>query len=151
MHKNELKRILLVEDSENDIEMTMEALAEHHLANQIDVVRDGQEALDYLFSRNKYASRPSINPVVVLLDVKLPKLNGIEVLQSIRSSPQLLRLPVVMLTSSREEPDLRRSYELGCNAYVVKPVDFQQFSTALKALGCFWAILNEPPPIEEKR
>lgn len=151
MHKNELKRILLVEDSENDIEMTMEALAEHHLANQIDVVRDGQEALDYLFGRNKYASRPSINPVVVLLDVKLPKLNGIEVLQSIRSSPQLFRLPVVMLTSSREEPDLRRSYELGCNAYVVKPVDFQQFSTALKALGCFWAILNEPPPIEEKR
>lgn len=141
-----LKRILLVEDHENDIEMTLEALAEHNLMNQVDIARDGAEALDYLFSRGAYASRTSGLPVAVLLDVKLPKLSGIEVLREIRQEPKLSHLPVVMLTSSREEPDLRRSYELGCNAYVVKPVDFPQFAQALKLVGCFWAVLNEPPP-----
>jgi CheY-like chemotaxis protein len=146
MHKpNQLKKVLLVEDSENDIEITLEALAEYHLANKIDVVRDGAEALDYLFSRGKYATRSGPDPVVVLLDVKLPKLSGIEVLQEIRATKQYAHLPVVMLTSSREEPDLQRCYKLGCNAYVVKPVDFAQFTEALKMLGCFWAVLNEPP------
>lgn len=142
---NTFKRILLVEDSENDIEITLEALAEYHLANQVDVVRDGAEALDYLFFRGAYAKRKEDHPVVVLLDVKLPKLNGIEVLREIRGDARYAHLPVVMLTSSREEPDLRRSYELGCNAYVVKPVDFGKFSEALKVLGCFWAVINEPP------
>lgn len=146
MHKpNQLKKVLLVEDSENDIEITLEALAEYHLANKIDVVRDGAEALDYLFSRGKYATRSGPDPVVVLLDVKLPKLSGIEVLQEIRATERYRHLPVVMLTSSREEPDLQSSYKLGCNAYVVKPVDFAQFTEALKMLGCFWAVLNEPP------
>jgi CheY-like chemotaxis protein len=146
MHKpNQLKKVLLVEDSENDIEITLEALAEYHLANKIDVVRDGAEALDYLFCRGKYATRSGPDPVVVLLDVKLPKLSGIEVLQEIRATKQYAHLPVVMLTSSREEPDLQRCYKLGCNAYVVKPVDFAQFTEALKMLGCFWAVLNEPP------
>ena len=145
---NKLKRVLLVEDSENDIEMTLEALAEYHVANQIDIVRDGAEALDYLFLRGAYADRASGLPVVVLLDVKLPKLNGIEVLAQIRAAAALKALPVVMLTSSREEPDLRKCYELGCNAYVVKPVDFPQFTAALKVLGCFWAVLNEPSSLE---
>ena len=140
-----LRRILLVEDSDNDIEITLEALSEYHLANRVDVVRDGAEALDYLFARGAYANRNSGAPVVVLLDVKLPKLNGIEVLKEIRADPRYARLPVVMLTSSRQEPDLRRSYELGCNAYVVKPVDFAKFTEALKVVGCFWAIINEPP------
>jgi CheY-like chemotaxis protein len=142
---NLLKRVLLVEDSENDIEITLEALAEYHLANQIDVVRDGAEALDYLYCRGSYANRQHNQPVVVLLDVKLPKINGIEVLREIRADPRFAHLPVVMLTSSREEPDLRRSYQLGCNAYVVKPVDFGKFTEALKVLGCFWAVINEPP------
>lgn len=145
MIESKLKRILLVEDSENDIEITLEALSEYHLANQIDVVRDGAEALDYLFCRSAYSERSKHQPVVVLLDVKLPKLNGIEVLRQIREHPDYAFLPVVMLTSSREEPDLRRSYELGCNAYVVKPVDFGKFTEALKVLGCFWAVINEPP------
>jgi CheY-like chemotaxis protein len=137
-----LRRILLVEDSENDIEMTMAALEQHNLANQIDVVRDGAEALDYLYCRNEYGHDL---PVVVLLAVKLPKLTGKEVLREIRSNSHFQQIPVVMLTSSREEPDLRECYALGCNAYVVKPVDFQQFTEALKVLGCFWALHNEPP------
>lgn len=144
-NENQLKRVLLVEDSENDVEITLEALTEYNLANQVDVVRDGAEALDYLFFRGAYAGRAENTPVVVLLDVKLPKLNGIEVLKEIRADPRYTCLPVVMLTSSREEPDLRRSYELGCNAYVVKPVDFGKFTEALKHLGCFWAVINEPP------
>lgn len=143
--KTDVRTLLLVEDSENDIEMTLEALEEYKFANKIEVVRDGVEALDYLFRRNNHASRPDGEPVVVLLDVKLPKLNGIEVLQAIRSAPRFSRLPVVMVTSSKEEPDLRRCYELGCNAYVVKPVDFRQFTEALKTVGCFWALLNEAP------
>lgn len=142
----ELKRILLVEDSENDIELTLEALSEFNLANEVVVVRDGAEALDYLFSRNQFASRPAGVPVVVLLDLKLPKVTGVEVLRQIKSEPLMKVIPVVIVTSSREEPDLRRCYELGCNAYVVKPVDFRQFADAIKKLGCFWAILNEPAP-----
>ena len=142
---SELKRVLLVEDSENDIEMTLEAFSEYHLANQIDIVRDGAEALDYIFCRGAHAERRSGPPVVVLLDIKLPKLSGIEVLREIRADARYAKLPVVMLTSSREEPDLRSCYALACNAYVVKPVDFNQFTEALKVLGCFWAVLNEPP------
>jgi CheY-like chemotaxis protein len=144
----ELKRMLLAEDSENDIEMTLDALSECNVANQIDVVKDGAEALDYLFCRGLHSSRHTGQPVVVLLDIKLPKLTGIEVLREIRADPRFKTLPVVMLTSSREEPDLRLSYELGCNAYVVKPVDFEQFTKALKILGCFWAVLNEPPTLD---
>jgi CheY-like chemotaxis protein len=150
MKRNELRRVLLVEDSENDVEMTLEAFSEYHLANQVDVVSDGEQALDYLFCRNAYQGRTGGPPVVVLLDIKLPKLTGIEVLRGIRNDPRYAKLPVVMLTSSREEPDLRRSYELGCNAYVVKPVDFVQFSEAMKVLGCFWAVLNEPPAGETR-
>lgn len=148
--RNELRRILLVEDSENDVEMTLEAFSEYRIANQVDVVVDGAEALDYLFCRDKYANRQSGAPVVVLLDIKLPKLGGIEVLREIRGDSRFANLPVVMLTSSREEPDLRKSYELGCNAYVVKPVDFSQFTEAMKVLGCFWAVLNEPPNLDVK-
>lgn len=136
---------MLVEDSANDVEMTLDALKEHNMANRIEVVRDGAEALDYLLHRNMHAGRMDPPPVVVLLDLKLPKINGIEVLRTIRATPRLARLPVVMVTSSREEPDLRACYELGCNAYIVKPVDFEQFSKALKIVGCFWALLNEPP------
>jgi CheY-like chemotaxis protein len=151
MKVDELRRVLLVEDSENDIEMTLEAFSEYRLVNQVDLARDGAEALDYLFCRGRYAERRNGPPVVVLLDIKLPKLNGIEVLKEIRADARFAKLPVVMLTSSREEPDLRKSYELGCNAYVVKPVDFAQFSEAMKVLGVFWAVLNEPLPTEPKR
>ena len=150
MKTQELKRVLLVEDSENDVEMTLESFSEYHLANPVDVVRDGAEALDYLFCRGRYSGRTTGNPAVVLLDIKLPKINGIEVLREIRNDARLATLPVVMLTSSREEPDLRTSYELGCNAYVVKPVDFGQFSEALKVIGCFWAVLNEAPLVDNK-
>ncbi len=142
----ELRRILLVEDNPNDIELTLEALSEYHLANEVVVTRDGAEALDYLFRRGPHAARPDGLPVVVLLDLKMPKVDGVEVLRQLKSDPRLQAIPVVMLTSSREEPDLRRCYALGCNAYVVKPVDFEQFVASIKKLGCFWAIVNEPPP-----
>jgi CheY-like chemotaxis protein len=140
-----MKRILLVEDNANDVELTLAALSEHHLANDIDVVRDGEEALDYLYQRGNYSERKS-NPSVVLLDLKLPKVDGLEVLEQIKSDPNLRTIPVVMLTSSREEQDLVRSYHLGVNAYVVKPVEFQEFLSALKELGLFWAVINQPPP-----
>ena len=143
---NSLKRILLVEDKAKDLELTLEALAEHNLANAVAVARDGVEALDYLHCRGKFAGRADGNPVVVLLDIKMPRLNGLDVLREMKADPQLRRIPVVMLTSSREEPDLARSYELGANAYVVKPVDFVQFTEAVKEIGIFWAIVNEPPP-----
>lgn len=143
---NEFKHILLVEDSDNDVELTLEALAEHKLANEVAVARDGVQALDYLFCRNQFAHRADGFPVLVLLDLKLPKVSGVEVLRQIKSDARMKTIPVVVLTSSREEPDLRRCYELGCNAYVVKPVDFQQFAEAIKKLGCFWGVLNEPPP-----
>lgn len=141
-----LKRILLVEDSLNDIELTLAALAEHHLANEVVVTRDGVEALDYMHRRGKFADRDDGPPAVVLLDIKMPKMSGIEVLRHMKSDPDLKTIPVVILTSSKEEPDLATCYQLGTNAYVVKPVDFQQFVNAVKQVGVFWAVLNEPPP-----
>jgi CheY-like chemotaxis protein len=142
----ELKRILLVEDSANDVALTLAALEETNLANEVDVVRDGQQALDYLRREGPFSSRAEGNPAVVLLDLKLPKVDGLEVLAHIKSNPALKTVPVVMLTSSREEPDLARSYGLGVNAYVVKPVAFGDFVAALKELGLFWAVVNQPPP-----
>lgn len=142
----ELKRVLLVEDSSNDAELTLEAFAETGLANEVVWVRDGREALDYLHQTGNFAARPAGLPAVVLLDLKMPKVDGLQVLEQVKSHPQLKSVPVVMLTSSREEADLARSYGLGVNAYVVKPVGFQQFVQALKELGLFWAVVNEPPP-----
>jgi len=141
-----LKPILLVEDNPNDLELTLIALERSQLANEVIIVRDGAEALDYLHARGAYAKREQGNPAVVLLDLKLPKVDGLEVLAEIRASATLKSMPVVMLTSSREEQDLVRSYELGVNAYVVKPVDFAEFVRAIADLGIFWAVLNEPPP-----
>jgi CheY-like chemotaxis protein len=143
---NPLKHILLVEDQAKDVELTLAALAEHNLANEVSVARDGAEALDYLYCRGKYLGRADGNPAVVLLDIKMPRLNGLEVLHRLKADPLLKTIPVVMLTSSREEPDLKESYELGVNAYVVKPVDFKQFTEAVKQVGAFWAVLNEMPP-----
>jgi CheY-like chemotaxis protein len=141
-----LKPILLVEDNPNDLELTLVALERSQLANEVIVLRDGAEALDYLFRRNQYQDRAAGNPAVLLLDLKLPKLDGLEVLKAIRESEDLRSIPVVMLTSSREEPDLQRAYALGVNAYVVKPVEFKEFVSAISDLGVFWAVLNEPPP-----
>jgi len=141
-----VKRILLVEDSEHDIELTLAALEEHHVANEVDIARDGAEALDFLYRRGAFAGRTGDSPVVILLDLKMPRVDGLEVLRQIKSDPDLKKIPVVMLTSSRQEQDLVRSYELGVNAYVVKPVNFQQFMESVKQLGCFWAVINEPPP-----
>jgi CheY-like chemotaxis protein len=141
-----LRRILLVEDNPNDAELTLEALAEHHLANAVDRVKDGEEALDYLYCRGNYASRSNGNLAVILLDLKLPKVDGLEVLRIIKADAELRFIPVVVLTSSREEPDMIESYRLGVNAYVVKPVKFCDFMSAVKELGAFWAIINEPPP-----
>lgn len=141
-----LRRILLVEDNLKDIALTLAALEEHHLANEVVVARDGVEALDYLYGREKFAGRNPGLPAVVLLDIKMPRLNGLDVLRQMKSDPGLKLLPVVMLTSSREEPDLVASYTLGVNAYVVKPVDFVKFVDAVKQVGAFWAVLNEPPP-----
>jgi DNA-binding response OmpR family regulator len=141
-----LNRILLVEDSPNDAELTLEALSEHNLANGVEWVHDGEEALDYLHCRGKFAGRECSDPSVVLLDLKLPKVDGLEVLRSIKSDERLKLLPVVILTSSREERDMIESYRLGVNAYVVKPVIFQDFMNAVKELGVFWALINEPPP-----
>ena len=144
---SEVKRILLVEDSDADIELTLSALAENHLMNEVVVAHDGEEALDYLYRRGEYKLRAEGLPAVVLLDLKLPRLDGLQVLQTIRADPKMKFLPVVMLTSSREERDLVRSYELGVNAYVVKPVDFHEFIDAVKELGLFWAVMNERPPM----
>jgi CheY-like chemotaxis protein len=143
---NELKRILLVEDSANDVALSLAALEEINLANEVVVVRDGQQALDFLRRQGSYAGRTDGNPAVVLLDLKLPKVDGIEVLSQVKSDPELRKVPIVMLTSSREERDLARSYGLGVNAYVVKPVAFPDFVAALKELGLFWAVINQPPP-----
>ena len=142
----DLKRILLAEDSVKDVELTLTALEEKHLANKVDVVRDGEEALDYLYRRGPFQSRPGGNPAVVLLDIKMPKVNGLELLRQIKSDERLKTIPVVVLTSSREERDLTESYKLGVNAYVVNPVDFSQFVDAVKEVGAFWAVINEPPP-----
>jgi len=141
-----LKRILLVEDSPNDAELTLEALAEHNLANGVEWVRDGEEALDYIYCRGRFEGRECNDLTVILLDLKLPKVDGLEVLRSIKSDERLKCLPVVVLTSSREERDLIESYRLGVNAYVVKPVSFHDFMDAVKELGVFWALINEPPP-----
>jgi len=141
-----LKRILLVEDSDNDAELTLAAFGEYHLANGVDRVRDGAEALDYLFRKGAYADREAEALSVVLLDLKLPKVDGLEVLRAIRSEPHLKALPVVVLTSSKEEGDMVRSYQWGVNAYVVKPVDFSEFAKAVGQLVVFWALINEPPP-----
>ncbi len=140
-----LARILLVEDNPNDEEMTLEAFAECRLANEVVVVRDGQEALDYLYHQGDYADRPCGNPAVILLDLKLPKVGGMEVLRRIKGDPELKTIPVVIMTSSREERDVDEGYGLGVNAYVVKPVDFPSFVEAVKDLGVFWALINHPP------
>jgi CheY-like chemotaxis protein len=141
-----LKTILLVEDSLNDIELTREALKQSNLANVLDVARDGEQALDYLYRRGAFATRPPGHPLVVFLDLKMPKVDGLEVLRQMKGDATLRMIPVIMLTSSREEADRVRSYSLGVNAYVVKPVGFQKFVDAIKQLGMFWAVLNEPPP-----
>ena len=142
-----LKRILLAEDNTNDIELTLEAFAEAKIANEVVVVRDGAEALDYLFCQGQFEGRTDGNPILVLLDLKMPKVNGLEVLAQVRANPNLKRLPIVMVTASREEQDLVKSYDLGVNAYVVKPVGFIEFTDAIKQIGAFWAILNEAPPM----
>jgi len=142
----ELKNILLAEDNSNDIELTLEALRANRLANKVVIARDGSEALDYLCRRASFAGREPGNPALVLLDLKMPKVDGLEVLRRVKSDPSLKTIPVVVLTSSREEQDVVRSYDLGVNAYVVKPVDFHAFIDAVKLLGGFWAVLNELPP-----
>jgi DNA-binding response OmpR family regulator len=136
----------MVEDDPKDVELTLTALEEYNLANEVVVVRDGEEALNYLNCRNEYAERSSGNPAVMLLDLKLPKVDGLEVLRQVKSSDALSLIPVVVLTSSHEEKDVIASYKLGVNAYVVKPVDFHQFVNAIKELGVFWAVINAPPP-----
>jgi CheY-like chemotaxis protein len=146
-----LRRILLVEDNPNDAELTLEALQEHNLANGVAWVKDGEEALDYLYCRGRYADRNQGEVAAILLDLKLPKVDGLEVLRTIKSDASLKFTPVVVLTSSREEGDLIQSYRLGVNAYVVKPVNFSDFIDAVKELGAFWAIINEPPPGKRKK
>jgi len=146
-----LGRILIVEDDPNDVELTLTALTDYNLANEVVVARDGQQALDYLYYRGDFKARPAGNPAVMLLDLKLPKVGGLEVLQQVKSDEQLKTIPVVVLTSSNEEKDMMRSYSLGVNAYVVKPVDFHEFVNAVKELGVFWAVINEPPPGSVKK
>ena len=146
-----LRPLLLVEDDPNDLELSLAALAECPLANPVDTVRDGVQALDYLYRRGDWAARESGTPAVVLLDLKMPRLNGLEVLEQLKKDPALRAVPVVMLTSSREERDLVKSYELGVNAFVVKPLDFHAFFEAIRDLGVFWGVLNEPPPHGEPR
>lgn len=146
-----LKRILLAEDSPNDVELTLAALSEHRLANEVVHVADGAEALDYLYCRGRFEGRSGGLPAVVLLDIKMPKVDGLEVLRRIRSDPRLATLPAVILTSSREEADLAEGYRLQVNAYVVKPVAFPDFVEAVRNLGLFWAVLNEPPPVVVRR
>jgi CheY-like chemotaxis protein len=141
-----LGRILLIEDDPKDVELTLTALEEYHLANEVVVARDGEEALDYLYRRGSFATRSNDNPAVLLLDLKLPKVDGLEILQQVKSDEKLRVIPVVVLTSSHEEKDMVASYRLGVNAYVVKPVDFHEFVNAIKELGVFWAIINQAPP-----
>jgi CheY-like chemotaxis protein len=141
-----LKPILLVEDDTRDLELTLVALERSELANEVVVVRDGAQALDYLRREGEFADRVEGNPAVVMLDLKLPKVDGLEVLRAVRQTPELRSLPIVMLTSSHQESDVVKSYELGVNAYVVKPVEFKAFVSAIAELGVFWAVLNEPPP-----
>ena len=146
-----LGRILMVEDDPKDVELSLTALEEYNLANEVVIARDGAEALDYLYCRGDFASRPAENPAVMLLDLKLPKVDGLEVLQQVKSDEKLRMIPVVVLTSSHEEKDMVASYRLGVNAYVVKPVDFHEFVNAIKELGVFWAVINQPPPGSTKK
>jgi CheY-like chemotaxis protein len=145
-----IKKILLVEDDPQDVKLTLAGLEENHLANKVAVVRDGAEALDYLYRRGKFKTRPVGNPILVLLDNKMPKISGLQVLKTIKLDEHLKTIPVVALTSSRETPDLIEFYKHGVNAYVVKPVDFAEFMKAVKQLGIFWAAVNEPPPVAWK-
>jgi CheY-like chemotaxis protein len=148
---NKLGRILMVEDDPKDVELTLTALEEYNLANEIIVVHDGEEALDYLYYRGQFQRRATDNPAVILLDLKLPKVDGLEVLKQVKSNEKLRMIPVVVLTSSNEEKDLVASYQLGVNAYVVKPVHFHEFANAIRELGVFWAVINEPPPGSVKK
>ena len=148
--KINIKSILLAEDDPRDVELTLAALEENHLANKVAVVGNGEEALDYLYRRGKFKMRAGGNPIVVLLDNKMPKVNGLEVLKAIKADEHLKTIPVVVLTSSRETPDLVEFYNHGVNAYVVKPVDFSEFMKSVKQLGIFWAAVNEPPPYSGK-
>lgn len=143
---SDMARILLVEDDPKDVKLTMIALKDYNLSNEVVVASDGEEALDYLYYRGKFQLRSGDNPAVLLLDLKLPKVDGLQVLKTIKSDQKLRMIPVVVLTSSREERDMVASYELGVNAYVVKPVDFHEFVNAIRELGVFWAIINDPPP-----
>jgi CheY-like chemotaxis protein len=143
-----LQSLLLVEDNPNDVELTLSALKDARLANEVIVTNDGEQALDYLMRRGKYQGRTTPNPAVILLDLKMPKVDGHEVLRQIRADPYLRLIPVVVLTSSREEKDLYSSYDKGANSYVVKPVDFEEFISAISQLGVFWAVLNEQPPVK---
>jgi len=146
----EVKRILIVDDSPKDIELTISALGEKNLANEVAIAEDGEEALDYLYKRGKFVDYDQGNPAVILLDIKMPKMNGIEVLKHIRSNPEFKSIPVIMVTSSGEERDLVESYKLGANAYVIKPVDIAQFIDAIKVLGQFWVVINQlPSPISK--
>ena len=144
--KRSIKRLLLVDDSPRDTELALNALKQHNLANEVVVLRDGAEALDYLHRRGEFTGRANDQPAVILLDLKMPKVDGLEVLRQIKSDPQLKVIPVVVMTSSREEQDLVNSYQLGVNAYIVKPLNFHEFSDAIKQVGAFWAVLNQPPP-----
>jgi CheY-like chemotaxis protein len=148
---DKLGRILMVEDDAKDVELTLTALEEYNLANEVVVVHDGAEALDYLYYRGAFQMRTGANPAVMLLDLKLPLVDGLEVLKQIKSDEKLRMIPVVVLTSSKEEKDMVTSYKLGVNAYVVKPVDFHEFVNAIKELGVFWAVINEPPPGSMKK
>jgi CheY-like chemotaxis protein len=146
-----LQRILLVDDSSRDTELAIIALSEYNLVNEIVALRDGAEALDYLYRRGPFTDRTSGQPAVILLDLKMPKVDGLEVLRQIKGDPKLKVIPVVVMTSSREERDVVESYNLSINAYVVKPVNFLDFVEAVKQIGAFWAVLNEPPPGSERR
>jgi len=150
MKKVEVKKILIVDDSPKDVELTIAALAEKNLANEVAVAEDGEEALDYLYKRGKFVNEKGY-PAVILLDIKMPKLNGIEVLRHIRSDPEFKLIPVIMVTSSCEEKDLVESYRLGANSYVVKPIDVIQFIDAIKVMGQYWAVINQPPPIQAQK
>ena len=148
---DKIGRILIVEDDPKDVELTLTALEEYNLANEVIITGNGAEALDYLYCRGNFSTRSSDNPAVMLLDLKLPKVDGLEVLKQIKSDDNLKMIPVVVLTSSREEKDMIASYKLGVNAYVVKPVDFHDFVNAIRELGVFWAIINSPPPGSVRR
>jgi CheY-like chemotaxis protein len=140
------KTVLLVEDSKNDVELALEALAQEDFIENIIVVEDGQQALEFLLRAGLHAEREPGNPILIVLDLKLPRIDGLEVLRRVKSDPRLKNIPIVMLTSSREDADLKASYNLGANAYVVKPVGFEEYTRALQALGSFWTTINEPPP-----